>query len=497
MSSPCLPVEIYIEILKVLPTSKSDPAEHTLLSCLQASSVTRTAALCSVCWKTPYDVRYTHCVCENEKKRKEASGGDWRLMYIERRRLDRRALRLLDEIREERSGRHERVRCFTQYSFDVWDALKLESELNVPNYFGGLSEGPLPVNVPADALPRRYWAQAVLGVISRHSTLKRLAQVFTSPEGKNTSFEEALGALSSFFDVSPKEVTLQLDEIYAQCLETLSAENVPLSPGEPGYDFWFLCTQIRHSIHQLGFRLADGPQFYSVMNQFPHHFLSPGHRETIPMSLVYVYVAIARRLGINASPANFPGVVQVHIQPPDPREEPRLLDMRGTDEPVIFRYCGSSYGAAHSPASDEATRAATPDKMLTRAYNNIIMFMRYERVYAGGMSLPWSSEAHEAAFYATSCLMMLEAPNPQFMPSLPSSKPLDAVAVLQDVMAPALPPITRATVSGYCYSVMEEHEESAKNVSLRSAFPHVKYFVGLVMKHAICRAGEHLARFPI
>ncbi len=228
MSSPCLPVEvkahndasghyvytehrlplqIYIEILKVLPTSKSDPAEHTLLSYLQASSVTRTAALCSVCWKTPYDVRYTHCVCENEKKRKEASGGDWRLMYIERRRLDRRALRLLDEIREERSGRHERVRCFTQYPFDVWDALKLESELNVPNHFGGLSEGPLPVNVPADALPRRYWAQAVLGVISRHSTLKRLAQVFTSPEGKNTSFEEALGALSSFFDVSPKEVS--------------------------------------------------------------------------------------------------------------------------------------------------------------------------------------------------------------------------------------------------------------------------------------------------
>lgn len=53
-------------------------------------------------------------------------------------------------------------------------------------------------------------------------------------------------------------MTLQLDEIYASCLDTFRAEDVAVSPSEAGYDFWELCNKTRDAIHQLGFRLAEG-----------------------------------------------------------------------------------------------------------------------------------------------------------------------------------------------------------------------------------------------
>ncbi|KAF7793363.1 hypothetical protein EIP86_004475 [Pleurotus ostreatoroseus] len=488
---PDLPIEIYVEILLALPTSRTDPSDPTLLSCLHTSPALRAAARASAVWKAPYQARYQFCVEENEAARRAAADGDWFRMYVARRRLDQQALALLDEIRTDRAGRHERARVFTQsWSYDVWDALRRESELEVPA--GLRSAGSLDVaegagtKTVADALPRRYWANVMLGVIARHDIMNMWSRIFSRPRGHEATFEEALAGLSTFFDVSVKEVTRQLEEVYADCLDILRADKVPLRPDESGYDFWTLCKAIRDAIHQLGFRLAEGPQFYNLMNQFPHAFLRHGHRETIPMSLVYVFVAVANRLGINAFPANFPGVVQAHIQPPDPEESPRLLDMRGKDELMIID-AGAPFTPLHEFAienMDRYTRPSTPDVMLARAYNNIVMFMRYEQVYAGGTALPWSLEAHEAAQYATSCTVLFETQTPHATPTMPDTKPLDAVAVVLDAMVPLLHVAQRPAVKEQCFRYMEEDEAHAEVVTRRSEYPDVRYFAGLVFKHA-------------
>lgn len=208
------------------------------------------------------------------------------------------------------------------------------------------------------------------------------------------------------------------------------------------------------------------------MNQFPHAFLEAGYHETIPMSLVYVFVAVARRLGIDATPANFPGVVKVRIRSPDPSEPARLMDMRGSDPPVLLE---------DDDAAD--TRPASASAMLSRASNNIIMFMRYERTYGENMSMPWSLEAHDAAFYATSCWIVMESQADQLLPCPPESKPLDAIAVVLDAVCPSLPPLSRNVVSTYCYKTLENDEEVAKEVTYRSEYPGVKHFVGLLFKH--------------
>ncbi|KAI0706100.1 hypothetical protein BC835DRAFT_1409733 [Cytidiella melzeri] len=482
-----LPVEIYIEILSHVPTSQDAPAEPTLLSCLQANSVIRAAALASRVWETPYRVRYTHSDYERERKRANVYGKDWRLMYIERRRIDQRGLALLDKIREERVGRHERARTFTQeYSYDIWDALKLESEVPMPHWFQDGTE--TEKCAAREALPRRFWAKTVMGVITRYHTVKMWASAL-DPRSPVT-FEEALAGLSAFFDASTVEVLAQLEDICTICRERLAADSVILDPHEPGYSFWHLCEKIREVIKQIGFRIAEGPRFYTLMNQFPHAFIQPGHHETIPMSLVFVFVAVARRLGINASPANFPGVVQVHLRSPDPSEPPRILDMRGTSPPVeVSRTTLFNTDHPHIQPSaqviEEATRPASASAMLTRASNNIMMSMRYERTYGENMASPWSLEAHESAFYAASCWITMDPLNHagQLIPGPPESKPLDAAAVVLDAMCPALEEIPRNTVSAHCYSILETDEENATSVTRRSTFPQVRHFVGLVFKH--------------
>lgn len=132
-------------------------------------------------------------------------------MYFQRRKLDRRALTLLDEIREQRIGRHEHARTFAQeLSWDVWDALKLESEIPIPAWF---RDGPHTVQsdlgtVPQNALPRRFWAKTVMGVISRYHVTKMYARCLSPTEGDSVSFEEGLSGLSAFFDESPFDVSL-------------------------------------------------------------------------------------------------------------------------------------------------------------------------------------------------------------------------------------------------------------------------------------------------
>ncbi|KAI0095086.1 hypothetical protein BDY19DRAFT_65140 [Irpex rosettiformis] len=481
MSAVRLPVEVFIEILSYIPTSKEKPSEPTLVSCLQANSVIRVAASASRVWEKPYRVRYTHSDYEREEKRRERFGGDWRLMYLERRRIDQQALSLLADIRGQRSGRHDRARTFTQeLSFDVWDALKEESEIPIPQWF---QEGIEPEQNPArEALPRRFWAKTVMGIITRYKVLKTWAQLLDDPFA--LTFEQALAGLSAFFDTSIQEVTAQLEDICTTCRRRLAADNTVLDPSEPGYDFWHLCEKIREVIQQLGFRLAEGPYFYALMNQFPHAFLQAGYHETIPMSLVYVFVAVARRLGIDATPANFPGVVQAHIRPPDPSEQPRLLDMRTTEPPMPIPDEVTLQDLPDvPPQADALTGPASASAMISRASNNIIMFMRYERTHGENIPMQWSLEAHEAAFYATSCWVVMESQADQLIPCPPESKPLDVVAVVLDAVCPALDEIPRNVVSTYCYRMLEVDEEKAKDVAYRSMFPEVKHFVGLLFKH--------------
>ena len=63
-----LPVELYIHILRQLP-SQEQATLKTVLSFLSVSTVTRVAALDNLVWQNLYRAQYPHPLTEKEKER--------------------------------------------------------------------------------------------------------------------------------------------------------------------------------------------------------------------------------------------------------------------------------------------------------------------------------------------------------------------------------------------------------------------------------------------
>ncbi|KAI0079618.1 hypothetical protein K474DRAFT_1658979 [Panus rudis PR-1116 ss-1] len=491
MPIPTLPVELFVEILGHLPVCDDDSSIKTLSNAFLANSQTRTAASTSLLWKPHYQHRYVHCVEARERERRKALGGDWRLLYIQRRLLDRHALYILGQLRDDRTGRHERVRRLAELSFDIWDVLRQEEQLPLPYcLLGGAA-----LTVPQDAydnrlaeenvLPRKFWAGTALGIIARRHNIQLWNEVFQI-NGNSISFEDALASLSSAFDFSIQEITMKLEGIYEQCREMLVQSNVCLDPRNPAYDIWDLCIKIRSVLREMGFCLATGLHFNRPLTQFPHNFLQEGHRQTIPMSLVYVFVAMARRLGIRAFPMNFPGAVQAYIESSDPTGEDIILDVCSEHPPIRASNIDdlralSPYHFTTMPSADaDATRPAGPAAMLLRAFNNILIFIRFERMHLESSGTP--PETQENAIYIVELCRSLHTPDIQMLPVPPEGKPLDASAVLLDGLCPHLEQGIRATFESYCHKRIEMDDKTES----RTREPNVQqaeWFVGMVFRH--------------
>lgn len=206
-SPPQFPLDIYVHILSQVPPSRSphdDSGARTLANSLQANTVLREAASIASIWEPHYRLRYLHSIKDGEIRRKESNSGDWRLMYAERRRLDSRALELLEKIVRQRIDRYKYATTLTEMSFDVWDVLELESRCPVPGPFReeGFKDG---VILP-HALTRCYWARSVLEAISRSYAIDLWGKLITPGEIDLVSFEDAFSALSCFYAKPPSEV---------------------------------------------------------------------------------------------------------------------------------------------------------------------------------------------------------------------------------------------------------------------------------------------------
>ncbi|KAI0931746.1 hypothetical protein AcW2_000568 [Taiwanofungus camphoratus] len=491
---PWLPIEIYIHILGFLPPTEgsADIGVKTLVSCLSTNGQLRAAALTSSLWESHYLARYTTCDEERERQRREETNGDWRLMYLARRALDSSALRLLDDIRVQLSGRYQKARVFTQeLSFDVWDALERESQLPLPAYFRERNEvdgeeGETDEKDVPHALPRRYWAKTMMGVIARHHTLRMWARLYSGgPEGDSITFEEALAGLSTFFDESPKRIYSWLGELAARCRRTLLDACVELDPHSPKYDLPDLCIRIRQIFRSLGFANAEGPDFYDMLNQFPHALMEKNPRRTIPMSLVYVFVAICRRLGIQAAPTNFPGKVLCHITPADQNAHEMLFDVCENTLPLVFTSQDTSRVLTEVglplDAHVDLIRPCRVATILQRAAANIIIAVRWnQRRTMGSLA-----EMHTWSTYAAFCVFLFSMPdNNQILPHIVNAKPLDALAVLQDIACPVLEPANRTALEQLCLDV-EQADEQAMHTIMKRSDSSVKYFIGLVVRHVL------------
>ncbi|KAI0719980.1 hypothetical protein C8T65DRAFT_706004 [Cerioporus squamosus] len=434
-----LPVELLTDILKQLP-GRDPSILRTILSFLSANSVARAAALDNALWKHLYQGRYRHSDAQAQEERHARLQGDWRLMYIERYKLDRVALQLVDHIRTHPTDRDAPAnRIAAELSAaGIWDALEYETQVPVPRAFrdpevDDMTEEPTP-----HALPRRFWAKATLGALARKEAVETWCRLLEDTEYAG-GFEDMLKGLSAFTDVSPSQVTQQLEELTARCRGRLLFEGLELDHTHFGYDLLKLVLAIRNFIHDEGFAVGTGREFYHPFNQFPHYFLGPGRRRTIPMSIIYTFCAICRRIGIQAAPTNTPRKVLCHITSPDPRSGNILLDLCSTDPPVVFSSTDLSVmlreaGLPDSFPADAVSPASLPT-LLARVINNIFASMA-GLADLDQYDLPPAHTPFRAEYAVTMTFAAVNAGQIHLVPKVADDCPLDTQIVLLNGLVP-------------------------------------------------------------
>jgi F-box protein 21 len=485
-----LPFDLYVKILEQLtPLTDSDESINALISCLKASTSLRTAASVSGLWEPHYRVRYTICNPAKEQLRKKSTGGDWRLMYLERRRIDLKALDILFKIVTERGDRRlERAReVNSMFSFDAWNALDIAANYSLPETFrepGAPEERP----APPHAVPIRFWAQMLLGAIARSDAVRTWGELILINNDTPQALELSFACVSSFFVYPPMKVLSQLEELTALCKAYFIERQIPLDPAEFTSDagkLRFVCLSICDFLWSCGFEAADGQQFHMLQTRFPHFFLTT-HKATIPISLVYVFVCIARKIGIIAAPVDFPTRVLAVVSSPNPDVSEFFVDVFGSRTQTILTLQDDipHFLVQAGITATSMVRWASPassTSMLVRASRNILSSV-YD--FPAG-TVP--ETVQRTAFYVSLMINVIFMNNSRYLLNIIKHINwflLDLLPVLVDSLTPLLNPDLQEQLTTHCKAIMEDEKEVAITSHPRSALTQeVKFFVGMVFKH--------------
>ncbi|KAK6856629.1 hypothetical protein PG995_006816 [Apiospora arundinis] len=164
-----------------------------------------------------------------------------------------------------------------------------------------------------DVLARRFYADAVLGLIYRREAL----QVWARLTRKDTTItlEDALGAYDLFVLRNDlKDIHTMLDEI---------AENVrEFVPGgeEQPWDDLDMKARALRLVKFLRLRQLvgnpDHTRYHDTRNNFLSLALWVVPYTSLPLQSVAIYCGVARRLGISAQPSNYPRHVYAVVEEP-------------------------------------------------------------------------------------------------------------------------------------------------------------------------------------
>ncbi|KAH8110622.1 hypothetical protein DFH11DRAFT_1514034 [Phellopilus nigrolimitatus] len=277
-------------------------------------STLRDASMDPALWKAYYMHRYTHADVEKESERRSRLSDDWRRMYYERRQQDHKALDHLQVVIETTRSRTrvKHAREIAKLGLDAWDALVAESTRPLPVLFQSDRDiEKVKKGMPLTNLSRKYWSSELQSIIAKRDAIEIWSSVkkhIRNNKSALPSFEEAFATLSSFHGILSDEILKNINSIADLCRENLEEEGVPYVPGTKGFDTPKLCIAICAFMRSQGFDQGEQNQFYDIRNSLPHLFIST-QRRSLPLSLVFIFVTIAKRLGLPASALDTPGRV--------------------------------------------------------------------------------------------------------------------------------------------------------------------------------------------
>ena len=227
----------------------------------------------------------------------------------------------------------------------------------------------------------------------------------------------------------------------------------------------------------LRFYLKENTYFFvpgsnsNVMNNFPHAFLTT-NKQTLPISLVHIFTAIATRLGLNASPINFPGTVLAHVLPRHEAAEPIIVNTASHPTNTILNPQINSLDATNLPPFHPCTGLL----MLMRASRNILSSLMSIHDVRPSILHP--------SLLLSICVHLLFQADDDILDRLLADAYLQAwdCIFLLERLAPSLMSRCRGMIRSHCQTVLDAEAAAELSIHSRTGVP-VKYFVGMAFEH--------------
>ncbi|SMQ55401.1 unnamed protein product [Zymoseptoria tritici ST99CH_1A5] len=220
----------------------------------------------------------------------------WRILYNERKKIDREALELFDQLLLTTQYRYERMEKVAKYGYDVKDLL-----LRLRDHTPEDAE---------DYLARTFHADAILGQIHRLRGIDKWQRLHNHQMVK---LEEVLGAYDEFVLAGAQGDIQDIDREFnriAQCISTEVPDFYELSPRRRAVEI----AQYLRNAGLVGNNNQD--EYHALRNNFLSLALFEEPHSSLPLQSVAIYCAVSRRLGLNAKLSNYPQHVHAVVTAP-------------------------------------------------------------------------------------------------------------------------------------------------------------------------------------
>ncbi|QIX00508.1 hypothetical protein AMS68_006025 [Peltaster fructicola] len=220
----------------------------------------------------------------------------WRHLFDLRRKRDEAALATFNAMLLTQQHRQTRIEELTELRYDIKD-LMLKLERDTPDHAD-------------DVLARRYYARIVRSKIHREMAIKQWDKLSDS---RMVALDAALGAYDLFaLSGEPAD----LDDLDSE----LDRHATAVRQSTPNFDRMStrqkaieIATYLR-SENLLGNDQLGG--YHALRNNYITLALMRTPHRSLPLQSAAIYCGVARRLGVDARPSNFPHHVYVVVQPP-------------------------------------------------------------------------------------------------------------------------------------------------------------------------------------
>ncbi|XP_044304805.1 F-box only protein 21 isoform X1 [Varanus komodoensis] len=345
------------------------------------------------------------------------------------------------------------------------------------------------------ALTWKYYAKKILYYLRQQNILKKLKAYLQQPAEEQSFLEGAVlidQYCNPLTDISLAGVQAQIDDIVAKVRQFLKSKNSRHPSVAPKAGEALIITQVdlqRQVLEALNYVLyeqlkykGNEVDYYNSLNSYIRQVLI--HRTGIPISLSVLYLTIARQLGVQLEPVNFPSHFLLRwcqgTEGSTNIFDYVYIDAFGKGKQLTVKEC--EYLIGHH-VTEEFYGVATAKEVLQRMVGNLLNIGKRESTDQSYQLLRDSLDLYLAMYPDNVQHLMLQA-RLYFHLGIWPEKVLD---ILQHIQA--LDPSQHGAV-GYLVQHTLEHierrkEEAGPDVKLRSEEKHkdVCYSVGLIMEH--------------